>query len=475
MSNNGMKELFEKEYYKYMGEEKVGAKKKYVYECPNGHKGSIRKDHWVNGHRCSECAGNIKLTIEYIKTEMLKEGYTLVTTNYKNSSQILNTLCPYKHEYKVSWNNWSQGYRCSTCSGRAKKTIDEIQEDVLLEGYKLSSKYYLNNKDKISLICPNNHKYEVSWDNWKNKKSRCPRCNGIGVSKQENELFHYVKQFCNDAYASDRTLIAPYELDIVIPSKKIAIEYCGLYWHSELMGKNNKYHLNKKKLCSNIGYNLITIFEDEFVTNKEITLSRLKSVLKVGFSNRFYARNCEINAIPVGVARNFCIENHLQGYGAGSSIWLGAFCKNVLVGVMTFSKPSLSKGCRNVKKGTWELNRFCTKINYHVVGLCSKILTHFKNNYEYTEIFYFADSRWSIGNLYEKIGFRFLYTTKPNYWYFNNNKKRIHRFALRKRNDESKDVTEWDLRRSQGWNRIWDFGNLKYILEKESINTNHLN
>ena len=142
---------------------------------------------------------------------------------------------------------------------------------------------------------------------------------------------------------------------------------------------------------------------------------------------------------------------------------------------MTFSKPSLSKGCRNVKKGTWELNRFCTKINYHVVGLCSKILTHFKNNYEYTEIFYFADSRWSIGNLYEKIGFRFLYTTKPNYWYFNNNKKRIHRFALRKRNDESKDVTEWDLRRSQGWNRIWDCGNLKYILEKESINTNHLN
>ena len=34
-----------------------------------------------------------------------------------------------------------------------------------------------------------------------------------------------------------------FELDVYIPSKHIAIEYNGIYWHSELNGKNKNYHL----------------------------------------------------------------------------------------------------------------------------------------------------------------------------------------------------------------------------------------
>ncbi|MFW6130771.1 MAG: hypothetical protein ACOC56_06250, partial [Atribacterota bacterium] len=53
------------------------------------------------------------------------------------------------------------------------------------------------------------------------------------------------------------------ELDIYLPDFNIAIEYNGLYWHSELNGKDRNYHLNKTNICENENIQLIHIFEDE--------------------------------------------------------------------------------------------------------------------------------------------------------------------------------------------------------------------
>ena len=39
-----------------------------------------------------------------------------------------------------------------------------------------------------------------------------------------------------------RNIIKPYELDIYIPKKKIAIEYNGIYWHSTALNKDMFYH-----------------------------------------------------------------------------------------------------------------------------------------------------------------------------------------------------------------------------------------
>ena len=51
---------------------------------------------------------------------------------------------------------------------------------------------------------------------------------------------------------------------------------------------------------------------------------------------------------------------------------------------------------------------------------------------------------------------------RGNYWYINK-QKRLHRFVLRKDDSVPKNVTEWEFRKKQGHNRIWDCGNLKYI------------
>jgi hypothetical protein len=54
--------------------------------------------------------------------------------------------------------------------------------------------------------------------------------------------------------------------------------------------------------------------------------------------------------------------------------------------------------------------------------------------------------------------------TVPNFWYVPRGQiKRIHRFTLRKKPDEPKDIPNNQLRTNQGFDVIWDCGSSKWI------------
>ena len=433
--------------------------KVFTYKCSNGHIGKMRMDHWRRGVRCSKCVGNRKLTFDEVKNIIESEGYTLLSNSYINNKTKLTVKCPKNHIYKVTYNNWKSGNRCPECSSTYKKNIHELYTEFDNEGYKLLTTKYINNKQLLECICPNNHLYKVSFDNFSNKNSRCPKCNNVGISNSEKELRDFVSTLVDsDLIFNDRSLISPKELDIVIPDLNLAIEYCGLYWHSEFMGKDKYYHINKLERCKYKGYRLITIFEDEWLVKNEIVKSRLKSIFNK-IDNIIYANKCDIKLIDISEARKFCEANHLQGYGFGSYIRLGGFYNNELVAVMTFSKPSLTNGIKTEEDGVYELYRFCTKIDTTVVGIVSKLFKFFINNYEYTTIYSYADRRWSDGDIYDRLGFyKEGCLTEPNCWYFKNNLKRI-----RFRKTYAFESTERELMSSESYNIIWDCGNFKYI------------
>lgn len=446
-----------KENFTFISEEKINNRKFFKYICSNNHEGLIRKDHWYTGVRCSKCSGNSKLTLEYLRSEFLKEGYNLLSTRYRNSSSILETTCPNGHLYKVSWNNWYSGYRCSTCSNRHKKSIQIIYDSVCSQGYSIISTDYLNNKDKLKLKCPKGHIYEVSWDNWNSKGSRCVECSTHGTSKQEIELYTFIKSIIDGVVLHDREIIAPYELDIVVPSKKIAIEYCGLFWHSERMGKHKLYHSNKDRLCNKAGYRLITVFEDELVNKKDVVFSMLKTILNPSLLTTIHAKNCSIEYIDYQEAKTFCENNDIHDYTLGITHTLGAFYEGDLVGVMSFSELHSNK-C-----SVAELRTFCIKADHQIVGLFSKMIDVFlKTNDGFSTILSNVDCRWSSGSLYRTNGFKLIGKTKPNCWYFKNNYKKLHRVALREKGANRRS------QQAQGWNRIWDCGSLKYMWEKET-------
>jgi hypothetical protein len=133
---------------------------------------------------------------------------------------------------------------------------------------------------------------------------------------------------------------------------------------------------------------------------------------------------------------------------------------------MTFSKLRLPLGTRN-KEGVWELTRFCNLNFTSVVGGASKIMKYFIEKYTPSSIETFSDNLISNGNMYEKLGFQYLHTSDPGYWY-NINGKREHRFNWRKdkliKLGGDKDKTEEEIMNEWGYHRIYNGGNKKWIL-----------
>lgn len=461
-SINFVKEQFALEGYKVLDKEYINSSIKINYICFNGHRYSTSWDKWKQGDRCAICAGNAKLSIHDIHMELSREGYKLLSNVYVNNHENLTALCPEGHVWEFSWSNWGAGNRCIYCAGKDKKTMGFLKAEFKKEGHTILTTEYVNGFQILDCLCSEGHNYEVSWNGWR-QGQRCPKCRLSGVSTNENIIAEFLRDKCNlEVISRDRNIIKPYELDIVIPELKIAIEYCGLYWHSELVGKNRKYHLSKLYKCVENNYRLITIFEDEFCNNKGVVLSRLCNIVGCNKEvKRVYARKCTIHTIETKAAKKFCEANHLQGY-TGSNIKLGAFYNGELVSVMTFAKLSISKGAVGAKNRAWELSRFCSLVGYNVVGIASKLLKYFERMYTPDLLLSYADRRWSDGNLYDKLGFDFEQFTKPNYWFITGC-KRTRRFGYRKTKDGPKDIAEWDIRKSQGYNRIWDCGNYRFI------------
>jgi hypothetical protein len=297
--------------------------------------------------------------------------------------------------------------------------------------------------------------------------NRCPVCYPSVQPKRstgENELYEFVHSLDNTAQSNVRHVLGRSEIDIYLPNQKIAIEYNGLYWHSEKVlesvGKSKNADFEKRNKLQELGIRYIAVFEDEWINKKEIVQSRICNLLQHS-SNVIYARKCNIREVDSNEASAFCNRHHVQGKGRSNARY-GLYHNDELVSLMTFSKSNLSRRITE-----WEINRFCSKINTTVVGAASRLFKHFLTIHDPSTVVSYADSRWSEGALYKTLGFDFSHETSPNYWYsLPNSLTRIHRYALRKTSKDDQLLTEKQMRDSQGYLRIWDCGSTKWIWRK---------
>lgn len=242
---------------------------------------------------------------------------------------------------------------------------------------------------------------------------RCLKCYPYlsGISYLEKEIFSFIKDiYKGEIIENDRNVIKPYELDIVIPKKKIAFEFNGTYWHSSnILKKCINYHLNKTLACEEKGYKLIHIWEYDWINpiKQNILKEKIKAILGVD-QTKIYARKCIIKEIDSKIKNEFLNLNHIQGEDK-SKVKLGLFYNEELVAVMTFGKPRFSKNAE------YELIRYATKSGYQVLGGAGKLLRYFERNYNPKSIITYADRSYSQGNMYRKIGFNELKPSAPNY------------------------------------------------------------
>lgn len=275
----------------------------------------------------------------------------------------------------------------------------------------------------------------------------------------ETTIRNILDEYDIEYETNNRSILKDKELDIYIPSKNIAIECNGCFWHSQQHHKPINYHIDKYKKCRDVGVQLIMFWEDQIKNNLDIVKSILLSKLGL-IENKIGARQCNVKEIDSKTCCEFLKHNHIQGK-TNAKVHLGLYHKDELVAVMTFTG----------KSGIWDLNRFCNKLNTSVIGGASKLLKYFIKTYSPSQIKSYSSNDISNGNLYESLGFIKDNKITSSYWYIHKNKLiRYHRSNFSKQRLEKMgynmtNKSESDIMNTLPYWKIYDSGHVKYILE----------
>lgn len=326
---------------------------------------------------------------------------------------------------------------------------------------------YKTNNSKLSILCTVcGIKHEVSY--WELMiRWLCKVCNPSG-SLQQHEISMFVREILGDeanVIVSTRSIIAPLELDVWVPEKRVAIEYHGLYWHSGGRDDNvydPESHKKKHKMCVAKGIRLIQVFGDEWKNKREICKSMISNALGVN-ECILNARECTVHRVDVKSTKQFLIDNHISGAALASYHYTLLDKKSDIVGVLTLRRPN-----NYMKKynGMLEIARLAFKKGTTVRGGASKLIkaasTDVKDKCE--GLLTYADLRFGEGSVYEHAGFNRIDDTQLNYWYTDGS-KRIDRSKVR----ATQEFSEYESAKQQGLRKIYGCGNAVYIMGQPTM------
>ena len=299
---------------------------------------------------------------------------------------------------------------------------------------------------------------------------KCTILNPVDHKSIDTSIEKFIKDILiefNIEYITNIRLFDNLEADIYIPTKNIAIECNGVYWHCDKI-KTKKYHYEKYVTYRDNGVQLLSFWEDWIKTKPNIVRSILLSKLGI-YNDKIYARKCNIVEVNNKNAKIFLEQNHIQG-NTNNLIKLGLIYNDQLVSLMTFSKKRRSMmGNSMCNDGEWELVRFCNKLNTQVIGSASRLLSYFIKKYNPNSIVSFASHDISNGNLYKTLGFDKISEYEGSYWYIDSNMLRYHRYTFRKseliKKGYDPNKSEFQIMDELKYLRIYDSGQSKYILQ----------
>lgn len=284
--------------------------------------------------------------------------------------------------------------------------------------------------------------------------------------KTEDEIARLVEAWTSTPVIRQKALSGGKSIDIYLPEKRIAIEYCGLFWHNEASptARGRNYHAGKMLEVASQGDRLITIFEDEWRTRRSQAEGFLRAQLG-SFDRRVGAREGVVSAVSLEVAREFLGAQHIQGPAKNSKLAWGFHAEGELLAVMTFG-PHHRQGHRDV----YVLDRFAVLSGVNIPGGASKLLsaaTPVLREHGVSKLVSWSDNRWSAGVLYGRLGFLLAEDLPPDYSYVKTVKPKVRLSKQSQRKDragcpEGKTEGQWAAER--GLARIWDCGKKRWEL-----------
>lgn len=399
----------------------------------------------------------------YLCSEECKAIYY---NRYEDSGEKICQECGKHYIYIKNQGNWDKNNNLIQCKGLGHSFTIRSDKYCCYEcGIKHKEKLRKEKTlKKYGYVSPfqNNEKRQEIYEKLKETGK-------LFVSSGESELLEYIKSlgFNPIKYISGNGLSEDskrFEIDIYIPELKIGIEYNGVYFHS-INGRkkdiiSTAYHYNKSKYAQNLGINLIHIWEDQWINQKDIIKDILKARLGILSENKIYARQCKIKEITTKDYKKFCEDNHIQGYKK-ASIKLGLYYNDILVQIASFNKvTNTGKASILNNKYDYEWTRGCIASNNKVIGGTSKLFKYFVSVYNPNSVLCYADWNLFNGQGYKQCGFILDGYTGPDKFYIQVKPiKRINRSPYKYK--EYKELVEK--------NKLWlcyGAGSLRFIWNK---------
>lgn len=450
------------------------SKKKMILHCKQNHTFTITAGNYSIGKRCPYCAKkkideqyNVSISHPEIKKFWHHENPPI--EKYASSSRTkVKFKCPHdsKHEWSVQVESQAKRNRCPYCSGHfitigandLKTTHPLIADEWDYENNKQKPEdYSYGSSEIVSWVCPEGHNYLMDIVHRTCYSSGCRVCNETGPELFVRNLLK-TTPYAKELVIHSRKIIRPLELDFYIPSRKIAFEVNGVYWHSNKF-LHKHYHADKHNKAKEAGVQLYTIWEDDIVKNPELIKKFILHKLGVAIETPIAARKTSIVEINYQEAMHFLNKNHIQGSAVGNCyLGLRDGISQELVAVSVWSKIGTELS----------LQRYAT--SRPVPGGMGKMIHHAPRFLpgESTSIVTFADKQVSNGGSYETLGFRVEKELRPDYKYLIG-QKRIHKFNYRKERFKTdpdlkfeSSMTESELATLNNLLRCYDAGKIKY-------------
>ncbi|WHB31197.1 homing endonuclease [Xanthomonas phage NEB7] len=305
----------------------------------------------------------------------------------------------------------------------------------------------------------------------------CPRCGKFGPSPSERDLLAFVQSLKSDAYGSDRKLIAPKELDIVVPSARIAIELNGVYWHSDRRSSKTAGR-DKRTAVAAAGYRLLAVTCAEWKERRPQFERLIRNALGCSQDAKLHARQCAIVEPTTAETIAFLDAYHPQQPGRVYTRRFGLqHPVHGLVAVMTFNLDAYSRN--RTKSGVWDLTRFATSAQ--VRGGASKLFKHAVAVLCAQSVVSYSAHDWFAGGVYEALGFTATKEVEPDYrvyhrklgfrpksaWARKHIPTRLLQIGSSAAFDPANDSrTEWDIEDAVGALRVWDSGKTLWTWRK---------
>lgn len=211
---------------------------------------------------------------------------------------------------------------------------------------------------------------------------------------------------------------------------------------------------------------IIHLWEDVYAQNSALVNARILAMC--GYSKRLNARHCFVERIDNLTSAIFLNKNHLQA-SVKSKFKYGLFLKAqylekfidsaliqeknkpLLIAVATFSAGRAMKYGERAGTRSYELLRFATLKNHHVVGGMDKLLKAFVNEHQPDDVMSYADRDWSDGRSYETLGFQKIENSNPQQIWIDT--ENLQRYSA----NQFTNLTE------RAFMQIFNAGSIKYI------------